>query len=80
MNSCRFLTPGHGVSEEDAPPVCGELLILLENQQFATDWLVTLRVHRTLRCTPAMAAGVTDRLWSLAELRAPGEEYAQLSA
>jgi hypothetical protein len=22
-------------------------------------------VHRTLRCTPAMAAGVTDRLWSV---------------
>ena len=27
-----------------------------------------VRVHRTLRCTPAMAAGVTDRLWSLVEL------------
>lgn len=27
-----------------------------------------VRVHRTLRMTPAMAAGVTDRLWSLAEL------------
>jgi IS1 family transposase len=26
------------------------------------------RVHRTLRCTPAMAAGVTDRLWSIEEL------------
>jgi hypothetical protein len=27
-----------------------------------------VRVHRTLRCTPAMAAGVTDRLWSVEEL------------
>jgi IS1 family transposase len=27
-----------------------------------------VRVHRTLRCTPAMAAGVTDRLWSVGEL------------
>jgi hypothetical protein len=27
-----------------------------------------VRVHRTLRCTPAMAAGVSDRLWSVAEL------------
>jgi IS1 family transposase len=27
-----------------------------------------VRVHRTLRCTPAMAAGVTNRLWSIAEL------------
>ncbi|MGH7913448.1 MAG: IS1 family transposase [Candidatus Binataceae bacterium] len=27
-----------------------------------------VRVHRTLRCTPAMAAGVTDRLWSVENL------------
>lgn len=27
-----------------------------------------VRVHRTLRMTPAMAAGVTDRLWSIADL------------
>jgi len=27
-----------------------------------------VRVHRTLRCAPAMAAGVTDRLWSVEEL------------
>src|SRR5713101_5416376 len=27
-----------------------------------------VRVHRTLRCTPAMTAGVTDRLWSVEEL------------
>jgi IS1 family transposase len=27
-----------------------------------------VRLHRTLRVTPAMAAGVTDRLWSLEEL------------
>ena len=27
-----------------------------------------VRVHRTLRATPAMAAGVTDRLWSAEEL------------
>ena len=27
-----------------------------------------VRVHRTLRCTPAMAAGVSDRLWSVEEL------------
>jgi hypothetical protein len=30
-----------------------------------------VRVHRTLRCTPAMAAGVTDRLWSVEELIEP---------
>jgi len=27
-----------------------------------------VRIHKTLRCTPAMAAGVTDRLWSMEEL------------
>lgn len=27
-----------------------------------------VHVYRTLRCTPAMAAGVTDRLWSVEEL------------
>ena len=27
-----------------------------------------VRTHKTLRVTPAMAAGVTDRLWSLEEL------------
>jgi hypothetical protein len=26
------------------------------------------RVHRSLRVTPAMEAGVTDRLWTLEEL------------
>ena len=26
------------------------------------------RMHKTLRCTPAMASGVSDRLWSLEEL------------
>ena len=27
-----------------------------------------VRIHKTLRCTPAMAAGVSERLWSLEEL------------
>ncbi len=27
-----------------------------------------VRVHETLRCTPAMAAGLTDHVWSIAEL------------
>ena len=25
------------------------------------------KIHSTLRCTPAMAAGVTDRLWDVAD-------------
>ena len=27
-----------------------------------------VRLHKTLRVTPAMAAGVSDRLWTLEEL------------
>jgi len=27
-----------------------------------------IQIHRTLRMTPAMAAGVTDRLWDVADL------------
>lgn len=27
-----------------------------------------VRVHKTLRVTPAMSAGVSDRLWTLQEL------------
>lgn len=26
------------------------------------------RIHQTLRCTPTMAAGVSNRVWSLEEL------------
>lgn len=31
--------------------------------------------HETLRCTPAMEAGVTDRLWSLEEMIALADEW-----
>ena len=27
-----------------------------------------IRIHRTLRVTPAMAAGVMDRLWEVSDL------------
>ncbi|MEA3003770.1 MAG: hypothetical protein QOH81_2558 [Sphingomonadales bacterium] len=27
-----------------------------------------VRIHKTLRITPAMAAGVTDRLWEIADI------------
>jgi hypothetical protein len=26
------------------------------------------RIHQTLRCTPAMEAGITDHVWSLEEI------------
>ena len=29
-----------------------------------------VRIHQTLRCTPAMEAGVTDRLWSIEDMAA----------
>ena len=31
-------------------------------------WYNFVRIHKTLRVTPAMEAGVTDRLWSLADV------------
>lgn len=33
-----------------------------------------IKINRTLRVTPAMAAGVTDRLWDVADLVAAWEE------
>jgi len=44
----------------------------LENLAAATAIHVAVynfcRIHSTIRCTPAMAAGVIDRLWSMGEL------------
>jgi len=31
-------------------------------------WYNVCRVHETLRCTPAMALGVTDHIWTVGEL------------
>jgi hypothetical protein len=31
-------------------------------------WYNFCRVHQTLRVTPAMEAGITDHIWSVAEL------------
>lgn len=28
------------------------------------------RIHQSLRCTPAMAAGVSDRVWEIADILA----------
>jgi hypothetical protein len=39
------------------------------------------RIHSTIRCTPAMAAGVIDRLWSMHDLfDAVTEHSAQVKA
>jgi hypothetical protein len=34
-----------------------------------------IKIHRTLRMSPAMAAGVTDRLWEVSDLVTLGEAY-----
>jgi hypothetical protein len=33
------------------------------------------QIHRTLRCTPAIAAGITDRLWTVEDLVALWEDH-----
>jgi hypothetical protein len=38
-----------------------------------------VRIHRTLRCTPAIAAGVSDRLWSVADLIETATDDGQIS-
>jgi hypothetical protein len=39
-----------------------------------------IKIHRTLRMSPAMAAGVTDRLWSVEDLVVLWESYEQRRA
>jgi hypothetical protein len=39
-----------------------------------------IQIHQTLRMTPAMAAGVTDRLWSVNDLVTLWEAYEQQKA
>ena len=38
-----------------------------------------IKIHRTLRTTPAMAAGVTRKLWEVADLVVLWESYEQKS-
>jgi hypothetical protein len=39
-----------------------------------------IKIHRTLRTSPAMAASVTDRLWEVSDLVALWEAYEQRRA
>lgn len=52
------LTNGHSKKLENH---CAALAIFFLHYNFA-------RLHTTIRCTPAMAAGVTSRLWSIADI------------
>jgi IS1 family transposase len=40
-------------------------------------WYNFVRVHKTLRVSPAMAAGLTDRLWSMTDIVRLADEYEQ---
>jgi hypothetical protein len=45
-----------------------------------TLWYNFVRIHKTLRTSPAMAAGVSDRLWSMEDIVALIDEQAERSA
>lgn len=45
-----------------------------------TVWYNFVRIHKTLRITPAMAAGLTDRLWSMEDVAALINAAAQAPA
>jgi hypothetical protein len=34
-----------------------------------------VRIHKTLKVTPAMAAGITDKLWKISDVVAMLEKY-----
>jgi len=50
------------------------------NFELASDAYNFIKIHRTLRMSPAMAAGVTDRLWDVNDLVALWESYEQRRA
>ena len=43
-------------------------------------WYNFVRVHKTLRVSPAMAAGIETRLWSMEDVVAMIDEQAERSA
>jgi IS1 family transposase len=43
-------------------------------------WYNFVRIHKTLRCTPAMEAGVTEKLWSLEDIVRVVDEWEAVQA
>ncbi len=56
----------------------------VENHALAVALFTTyynfVRIHKTLRVTPAMASGVTDRLWEIGDVVMLLEEFEALDA
>jgi hypothetical protein len=67
---CTRLTNGHSKKVENHLHAIS-LFCMVHN--FA-------RLHETLRCSPAMAAGVTHRLWSIADIVDLLDSYATKAA
>jgi len=60
MNIRRFTRPTNAFSRK-AENHCHAVALHFMYYNF-------VRIHKTLRCTPAMAAGVTDRLWDVGDM------------
>jgi hypothetical protein len=43
-------------------------------------WYNFVRIHKTLRTSPAMAAGIESRLWSMEDVVALIDEHAERTA
>ena len=50
----------------------------LETTRLYTVWYSWARIHKTLKTSPAQAAGLTDKLWSMADIVALIEESEML--
>ena len=66
------------------PPSSNEVQVNVVNHAAATalNYFAYnfIKIHRTLRMSPGMAAGVTDRLWSVEDLVALCVSYEQRRA
>ena len=60
-SSMRSITRVADVSIKKVESHCDALALFYVFYNF-------VRIHKTLKCTPAMAAGVTDKLWSMDDI------------